>query len=77
MADKEVKVKSDKPSLFKRIGSWFKSLRSESKKISWASWSTVRKGTIIVIVCVIVLSAVLGVIDYLLGNSITALGRLF
>ncbi|MCQ2456533.1 MAG: preprotein translocase subunit SecE [Clostridia bacterium] len=73
MAEKDVK----KPNFFKRIGSWFKSLWSEAGKISWASASSVRKNTIIVIICVIVLAAVIGLLDYLLSSSIAGLGRMF
>lgn len=73
MAEKDVK----KPGLFKRIGSWFKSLWSEAKKVSWANASSVRKNTIIVIICVIVLSAIIGLLDYLLSSSIAGLGRMF
>ena len=70
---KEKKVKDKGPSLFSRIGSWFKSLRSEAKKVSWASAASVRKNTIIVIVCVVIISAVIGVLDFLLSGSISAL----
>ncbi|MBR6807357.1 MAG: preprotein translocase subunit SecE [Clostridia bacterium] len=70
---KEKKAKTKGPSIFSRIGSWFKSLRSEARKVSWASGSSVRKNTIIVIVCVVILSAVIGVVDYLLSGSINAL----
>lgn len=76
--EKEKKVKSsDKPSLFSRIGAWFRSLRSESKKISWASAASVRKNTIIVIVSVIILSAAIGIVDFLLTNGIVGLDRIF
>ena len=70
---KEKKVKEKGPSVFSKMGSWFKSLRSEAKKVSWASAASVRKNTIIVIICVVILSAVIGVVDYLLSGSIDAL----
>ena len=76
MAEKEKKVKSDRPSIFSRIGSWFRSLRSEAKKISWESAASVRKNAIIVIVCVLILSVVIGLLDYLLSGSIVGLNRL-
>ena len=43
-AKKEVKKevsKPKKPSIFSRIGAWFKSCKSEMKKVVWASWSSV------------------------------------
>ena len=77
MAEKENKVAIEKkakgPSVFSRIGAWFRSLRSEAKKVSWASAASVRKNTIIVIVCVVILSAVIGILDYLLSGSIVGL----
>lgn len=79
-AGKETKApaakKEKKPSLFSRIGAWFRSLRAETKKITWASWSSVRKNTIIVLVCIIILGAVLAVVDYLLSGTISGLGTL-
>ena len=76
-SDTEKKQKSSKPSVFSRIGGWFRSLRSESKKISWASAASVRKNSIIVIVCVVIFSAVLGLADYLLSGSVVGLSRIF
>ena len=82
MADKEeIKVekkvnKSGKPSIFKRIGAWFRSLNSERKKISWATWKSVRKNTLVVIVAVVVLAVAIGIVDYLLTQGIIGLGRL-
>ncbi len=73
---KETKVKSDKPSIFARIGAWFKSLKSEWKKISWASFDSVRKNSIIVIVCVVIVAAVLGLLDFILSQSIGGLSTL-
>lgn len=71
MAEKE-----KKPNIFKRIFNWFKSLRSESKKVVWANAASVRKNTLVVIVCVIIIAAVLGLVDYLLSGAIVGLGRL-
>ena len=82
MADKEeIKVekkvnKAGKPSIFKRIGAWFRSLNSERKKISWATWKSVRKNTLVVIVAVVVLAVAIGIVDYLLTQGIIGLGRL-
>ena len=74
---KEKKEKKEKgPSVFSRMGTWFRSLRSEAKKVSWASAASVRKNTIIVIVCVVILSAAIGIVDYLLSGSIVGLNRL-
>lgn len=73
---KETKPKEDKPSLGQRIGTWFKSLKSECKKISWASWSSVRSNSLIVIVAVIIVSVVLGILDYCFSGAIVGLSRI-
>lgn len=73
---KAEKQKSDKPSVWKRIASWFRSVRSESKKVSWANRKTVQNNTIIVIVCVLACSIVLGILDYLFNSAIVGLGML-
>ena len=75
-AVQEKKAKSDKPSVFKRIGTWFKSLRSEAKKVSWASVASVRKNTLVVVVCVLVIAVVLGVLDITLTKAIGGLSDL-
>lgn len=68
--------KEKKPSLFSRIGAWFRSLRAEIKKITWANWASVRKNTIIVLVCIIVIGVALAIVDYLLSGTISGLGTL-
>jgi len=75
-AKKEKAQKSDKPSVFKRIGTWFKSLRSEAKKVSWASAASVRKNTFVVVVCVLAVAIVLGVLDLTLTKAIGGLSDL-
>ena len=84
MAEKEVKEapkkeapkKEKKPSIFSRFGAWFKSCKSEMKKVVWASWSSVKSNTIMVLICIIVVSAAIGLVDYLLSQGFTILGRL-
>lgn len=73
---KAEKAKSDKPSIWTRLGTWLKAVKSECKKISWASWKSVQSNSIIVIVCVIILSAVIGILDYCFSGAIVGLSRL-
>jgi len=73
---KPEKVKADKPSIWKRLGAWLKSVKSECKKVSWASWKTVQSSSIIVIVCVLIISAIIGVLDYCFSGAIVGLSRL-
>lgn len=73
---KAEKAKSDKPSVWSRISAWFRSCKSEAKKVSWASWKTVQSNSIIVIVSVIIISIVVGILDYCFSGAIVGLSRL-
>ena len=72
----EKPAKEKKPSLWKRLGAWFKSLRSEAKKISWASFKSVRYNSLVVIVAVIICSIIIGLLDYGFSAAIVGLSRL-
>ena len=73
---KEAPKKTKKPSIFSRFASWLKSCKSEMKKVVWASPSAVRSNTIMVLVCIVVISAVIGLVDYLFSQGFTILGKL-
>ncbi len=74
---KDQKVeKTGKPSIFKRIADWFKSLKSECKKISWMGWKQVKSNTWITLVCVIVFAVVIGVLDFAFRHAIGGLNDL-
>ena len=74
---KKVKKNSDKPSLWSRIKSWMRSVKSEVKKISWSPWTDVRKNTLVVVVVIVVCASALTIVDYVFAQGITALGNLF
>lgn len=79
--DAEVKAgkadkKPAKPSLWKRFTAWCRSLRSECKKIVWASFPSVRYNTILVIVCAVICSVVIGLLDFGFSNAIQGLAQL-
>ena len=73
---KKVKKKSDKPSLWSRIASFARSIKSEVKKISWSPWSDVKKNTFVVVVVIAVCAIALAIVDYVFLQGITALGKL-
>ncbi len=56
---------------------WWKSYKSELKKIVWMPWPQVRKNSIVVIVVVVALAAVIGLLDFAFSKGIIALGSLF
>lgn len=63
----KAKKASNKPGLFKKIGNWFKGLRSEFKKITWASKKATFKNFGIVLTIVIISAVVIGAVDIGLG----------
>ncbi len=73
---KNVKKKSDKPSLLSRIKSFGRSIKSEVKKISWSPWTDVRKNTLVVVVVIVVCAVALAVVDIVFSEGIKLLGKL-
>ena len=55
--------------------SWFKSLKSEFKKISWPDRKTLIKQTVAVIACSVVLGGIIAIIDALIQYGIDFLVR--
>ena len=58
------------------VGKWWRSYKSELKKIVWYPWNDVRKGTIVVVVVVVGLAAVIGLLDFAFFKGITGLGKI-
>ena len=52
---------------------WFRGMKSELKKVVWPTWSQVLNNTLVVIVVSLIFAVILGVIDWLAGEGITAL----
>ncbi len=77
VAEKPAKKKEDKPSFLKRAASWLRTVRSECKKVTWASWESVRQNSIVVIVTTIIFAVFLGILDYAFSSAILGLSRLF
>ena len=76
MAEKnEVVKKEKKPGLFKRLGHKLKGLKSEFKKITWASRKSTFKNFGIVLVIVIATALAIGLVDIGLGSFFNMLYR--
>ena len=56
-----------KPGFFKRLGGWFKGLKSEVKKVTWASRKSTIKNFGIVLGIIIACAVVIGAVDLGLG----------
>ena len=60
-----------------KVGKFFRALKSEMKKIVWFSWKDTRKSSVVVIVAVVLISIVIGVLDFAFNNGIKLLYNLF
>ena len=88
MAEKEIKnvpqeakskdkaKKNGKPGFFKRLGSWFKGLKSEFKKVTWASRKSTIRNFGIVLAIVVASAVVIGLVDLGLSSLFTLLNKL-
>ena len=65
--------KQKKPSIFARIGKWFKEMKSELKKVQWPTRKQTINNTLIVIACVIVVGVFIWIFDYIAGSAIDVL----
>ncbi len=72
--------KNKKPSrisrFFKRIGKWFRELRSEAKKVVWPTGKQVFNNTLVVIVMVIILGIFVYLLDFTFGFIRDVVARL-
>ncbi|MBO5287199.1 MAG: preprotein translocase subunit SecE [Clostridia bacterium] len=75
MADKNQK-EAKKPGFFAKLGEKFKGLKSEFKKITWASRKSTFKNFGIVLTIVIISAVVIGFIDWGLGSFFDFLLRI-
>ena len=77
MSDKKVEAKTEKTPLPKRISDWFKGMRSELKKVVWPTRKQLINNTVIVIIAVVLVSATVGVLDYVFYRLLTLLRGAF
>ena len=74
---KEVKEKKGKKNVaFKKIGSFFKELKSEVSKIVWPSAKTVVNNTVTVLVVAAICSVFIGIIDWIFKTGVALLMEL-
>lgn len=76
--NKPAKAKKDKkPGIGKRIGKYFRELKSELKKVAWPTKADTIKRTGTVIACAILVGIIVWIFDGLAGAIIDALLSLF
>ncbi len=78
---KKAKKEEKKPGIFVRIGrslkKFWKTMKSELKKVTWYSRKQTFNSTLLVIVCMVVFGAVIGVLDWGLSQGLEGLAGLF
>ena len=68
--------KSDKnanPGFFARMGTWFRDMKSELKKVQWPTRKQTINNTLIVIACVIVVGICIALFDFVANQLISLL----
>ncbi len=71
MAEKE-KVK-----FTARVANYFRSLKSEIKKIVWSPWKQVKKNTAVVLSVVVAFAVIIGLLDFGFAQGIVLLKDIF
>ena len=72
-----VKKDDTKPGFFKRVGKWFREMKSELKKVVWPSGKQLLNNTLVVLVSVLIVGIIVCLFDLLAGFGIDLLGKLF
>jgi preprotein translocase subunit SecE len=65
-----------KPNVFARLGSYFRDVRAEMKRVVWPSPDEVRNSSVVVIVTLIFFAAFIAATDLVVQQIITALGTI-
>ena len=72
----EKKSGTKKPNIFKRIGTYFKEVFSETKKLTWPSKKEVIQYTLAVIAFVGLMALIMWVLDLAFSNGVSALASI-
>ena len=65
------------PKFKEKVQNFFRSLKSELKKVVWSSKDDVKKNTVVVLIFVAAFAVLIGLLDFLFSKGIIALGKLF
>ena len=77
MSKSEAKKPNAFVRFFKRIGKWFREMKSELKKVVWPSRKQVINNTLVVLVSVLIVGVIVCLFDMLAGLGIDLLSNLF
>ena len=65
-----------KPSVPRRIAAWFRSCKSEMKKVVWSSPKSVLKNSLMVIGVIVVVALITALLDYVFTQGIIGLNEI-
>ena len=71
-----VKKDETKPGFFKRVGKWFREMKSELKKVIWPTPKTLLKNSVVSVVFMLVSALVLFCTDEIAYQAVHQSGRL-
>ena len=71
-----VKKDDTKPGFFKRVGKWFREMKSELKKVIWPTGQQLFNNTLVSVVVMVASALVLWGFDLLAGGLVNALIKL-
>lgn len=69
----EKPVKAKKPSIFARIGKWFRELKAEIRKIVWPTRAQTINNTLVVIAAILVVGVFIWILDAVFNFGIQTL----
>ena len=69
-----VKKDDTKPGFFKRVGKWFREMKSELRKVVWPSGKQLLNNTLIVFGAVVVVGVIVFAFDWLAAQGVALLG---
>ena len=72
-----VKKSDEKIGFFKRVGKWFRDMKSELKKVVWPTPKQTAKGTVVAVVMMLVCAVVLWGFDSAAQAAVKALINIF
>ena len=71
-----VKKDDSKPGFFKRVGKWFREMKSELKKVVWPTPKTLAKNSVVSVVFMLVSALVLWGADMIASLAVNLLFRI-
>ncbi len=72
-----VKKTTEKKGFFKRVGKWFRDMKSELKKVVWPTPKQTAKNTLVAVVMIVVCAVVLWGFDSAAQATVKALINIF